>query len=206
MAWCFSTRASVATVLTTHPCVSRCLRVKQNIRITCLSTKESGWQCPSSSKLFHSLTAQPYRLGLGKWTVSGCLKTVGISTVHMNPWCNRTRSNLNLYFDQPITQSWCQLIGGQVSNPTWPSYCHQVRTVLQSSPAARRPECHTLRFQVMYIISWSPGRNSASNRNIIMFASLLSSPRMGVFLHWNSGMNSILRGKMGHKYVHNCSP
>ena len=28
MVWCFSTRASVATVLTTHPCVSRCLRVK----------------------------------------------------------------------------------------------------------------------------------------------------------------------------------
>ena len=27
MAWCFSTRASVATVLITHPCVSRCLRV-----------------------------------------------------------------------------------------------------------------------------------------------------------------------------------
>ena len=29
MAWCFSTRASVATVLTTHPCVSRCLRVNR---------------------------------------------------------------------------------------------------------------------------------------------------------------------------------
>ena len=29
VAWCFSTRASVATVLTTHPCVSRCLLVKQ---------------------------------------------------------------------------------------------------------------------------------------------------------------------------------
>ena len=28
MAWCFSTRASVATLLTTHPCVSRCSRVK----------------------------------------------------------------------------------------------------------------------------------------------------------------------------------
>ena len=27
MAWCFSTRASVATVLTTHSCVSQCLRV-----------------------------------------------------------------------------------------------------------------------------------------------------------------------------------
>ena len=27
MTWCFSTRASVAAVLTTHPCVSRCLRV-----------------------------------------------------------------------------------------------------------------------------------------------------------------------------------
>ena len=33
MAWCFSTRASVATVLTTHPCVSRCLRVKTFIFI-----------------------------------------------------------------------------------------------------------------------------------------------------------------------------
>ena len=28
MAWCFSTRASIATVLTTHPCASWCLRVK----------------------------------------------------------------------------------------------------------------------------------------------------------------------------------
>ena len=28
MTWCLSTRASVATVLTTHPCVSRYLRVK----------------------------------------------------------------------------------------------------------------------------------------------------------------------------------
>ena len=28
MTWCFSTRASVATVLTMHPCVSRCLTVK----------------------------------------------------------------------------------------------------------------------------------------------------------------------------------
>ena len=27
MAWCFSTRASVATVVTTRPCVSRCLKV-----------------------------------------------------------------------------------------------------------------------------------------------------------------------------------
>ena len=29
MAWCFSTRASVATMLTTHPCISRCLRVNK---------------------------------------------------------------------------------------------------------------------------------------------------------------------------------
>ena len=34
MAWCFSTRASVATVLTTHPCGSRCLRVKEWTQIT----------------------------------------------------------------------------------------------------------------------------------------------------------------------------
>ena len=33
MAWCFSTRASVATVLTTHPCVSRCLGVNRKLYI-----------------------------------------------------------------------------------------------------------------------------------------------------------------------------
>ena len=37
MAWCFSTRASVATVLTTHPCVSRCLRVNQDLEKACLT-------------------------------------------------------------------------------------------------------------------------------------------------------------------------
>ena len=35
MTWCFSTRASVATMLTTHPCVSRCLRVNQSHHILC---------------------------------------------------------------------------------------------------------------------------------------------------------------------------
>ena len=34
MAWCFRTMASVATVLTTHPCVSRCLRVKESAKFT----------------------------------------------------------------------------------------------------------------------------------------------------------------------------
>ena len=38
MAWCFSTRASVATVLTTHPCVSRCLRVNYPGNTTCMVT------------------------------------------------------------------------------------------------------------------------------------------------------------------------
>ena len=36
MAWCFSTRASVATMLTTHPCVSRCIRV--NWYFSCLNS------------------------------------------------------------------------------------------------------------------------------------------------------------------------
>ena len=39
MAWCFSTRASVATVLTTHPCVSRCLRVNVHAIIHALNWK-----------------------------------------------------------------------------------------------------------------------------------------------------------------------
>ena len=33
MTWCFSTRASVTTVLTTHPCISWCLRVKKNMHL-----------------------------------------------------------------------------------------------------------------------------------------------------------------------------
>ena len=35
-AWCFSMRASVATVLTMHPCVSRCLRVNGSGNVHCL--------------------------------------------------------------------------------------------------------------------------------------------------------------------------
>ena len=31
MAWCFSTRASVATVLDMHPCVSSCLRARVGV-------------------------------------------------------------------------------------------------------------------------------------------------------------------------------
>ena len=37
MAWCFSTRASVATVLTTHPCISRCLTHWGRVMHMCIS-------------------------------------------------------------------------------------------------------------------------------------------------------------------------
>ena len=50
MAWCFSTRASVATVLTTHPCVSRCLRV--NVELWCL-------HCCCSKKLLKKTPQKP---------------------------------------------------------------------------------------------------------------------------------------------------
>ena len=43
MAWCFSTRASVATVLNTYPCVSRCLRVNYSeirYNLSCLATND----------------------------------------------------------------------------------------------------------------------------------------------------------------------
>ena len=45
MAWCFSTRASVATVLTTHPCVSQCLRVKHHIHIQKLPMYTCNYNC-----------------------------------------------------------------------------------------------------------------------------------------------------------------
>ena len=47
MAWCFSTRASVATVLTMHPCISRCLGVES---INSLSP----WRCECYIKLSQS--------------------------------------------------------------------------------------------------------------------------------------------------------
>ena len=43
MAWCLSTRASVATVLTMHPCVSRCLRVKRYSQTKTWSLVVPSW-------------------------------------------------------------------------------------------------------------------------------------------------------------------
>ena len=47
MAWCFSTRASVATALTTHPCVSRCLRVNLGLGVVdpdlCRWSRSMSW-------------------------------------------------------------------------------------------------------------------------------------------------------------------
>ena len=46
MAWCFSTRASVATVLTTHPCVSWCLRVNTvRLRQNSHHVADNIWRC-----------------------------------------------------------------------------------------------------------------------------------------------------------------
>ena len=59
MAWCFSIRASVATVLTTHPCVSRCLRV---IRAALSSRQINSLfnnkiRCPNPVQLIHLFLA-----------------------------------------------------------------------------------------------------------------------------------------------------
>ena len=43
MACCFSTRASVAAVLTTHPCVSRCLRVKHIVVVKMATSSTTFW-------------------------------------------------------------------------------------------------------------------------------------------------------------------
>ena len=65
MAWCFSTKASVATVLTTHPCVSQCLRVK-------LYGLASFWKAPWCDFLiknsdnaidFSLMSCTPWHLG-----------------------------------------------------------------------------------------------------------------------------------------------
>ena len=57
MAWCFSTRTLVATVLTTHPCVSRCLRVHLNYLLVPMPLPSWHWlthliaQSPWGSKV-----------------------------------------------------------------------------------------------------------------------------------------------------------
>ena len=53
MTWCFSTRASVATVLTMHPCVSQCLGVKSDLILSLRCHSISNhWQLNS---LFNNL-------------------------------------------------------------------------------------------------------------------------------------------------------
>ena len=74
MAWCISTRASVATVLTMHPCVSRCLKVKE------LSNKVSdGCSGATSGKRGgtcgdHRRTALPATIGLLNPGLQNCGK------------------------------------------------------------------------------------------------------------------------------------
>ena len=76
MAWCFSTRASVATVLIIHPCISRCLRVntlrqRQNARhlpydiFKCILLNENFWIFNKISLKYHDVP-----LGCNWWYVS----------------------------------------------------------------------------------------------------------------------------------------
>ena len=81
MAWCFSTRASVATVLTTHPCVSRCLRVKGTpnpcIRLIVALTGQHAL----SYFLITFLTAEyTYKRG-----VLGCVSLNVINVIYIHP-------------------------------------------------------------------------------------------------------------------------
>ena len=75
MAWCFSTRASVAIVLTTHPCVSRCLRVK----MTATFSRGQWFQSPCQSyfvfkvpvvlEIWNSYSVRSSLIGWHEWSL-----------------------------------------------------------------------------------------------------------------------------------------
>ena len=103
MAWCFSTRASVATVLTTHPCVCRCLRVKLKLGpatipaslppLVCWVAAQQGtprWpRCCSAPRL----AAPAAALAAGcaadgsarRWPLDGCCRAVPLGRMGRHP-------------------------------------------------------------------------------------------------------------------------
>ena len=74
MACCFSTRASVATVLTTHPCLSRCLTVKHLICNKIDTLGNRGWNFKNryhEPLCFKMLVLQNWMMSFGGMT-NGC--------------------------------------------------------------------------------------------------------------------------------------
>ena len=95
----------------------------------CLHCRSANYVLPDNTQFTDSFTAAPYTvltagiylsLGLYQWClgVNGIWKTVEIPTGHVSPQSNGSRGNRNLYLDHPITQGWCQPIGGHVSYST----------------------------------------------------------------------------------------
>ena len=92
MAWCFSTRASVATVLTTHPCVSRCLRVKiEGAYIHCILVLWHGIKSRGDRKKKQSvnLLIQPFA-----HISSFCLLNMCAANMHI--WNSDSNAQVNL--------------------------------------------------------------------------------------------------------------
>ena len=64
MAWCFSTRASVATALTTHPRVSRCLGVNSSISLSVEVLEAHSYLTGVTTASYTVLTLLKYNHGV----------------------------------------------------------------------------------------------------------------------------------------------
>ena len=143
MAWCFSTRASVATVLTTYPCISRCLRVniktpfyqyrnpfmrililKRGISITGKMVLILRWG-PGVQVIPWYGTMEQSKLA----QVMACcfIKSSPPSAAYMHQWIMSALVQIMLYVEirQSVEHSACVTGCYRTANDTWNSNVHK---------------------------------------------------------------------------------
>ena len=108
MAWCLSTRASVATVLTTHPCISQCLRVKPLVLGRCGSNFKSVITEHILQIKFISTSCEIPPSSMPQNTFNDKLKLVQVMV-----WCHHATS-------QYLSPSWLRsLLPQGITRPQW---------------------------------------------------------------------------------------
>ena len=93
MAWCFSTKASVATVLTMHPCISRCLRVNSEHKQAQSADLLKQMCRLQINSLWLSDTTWQHRSRLTLMLLMACCQMVPshyITPINVNPYHART--------------------------------------------------------------------------------------------------------------------
>ena len=108
MAWCFSTRASVATVLTTHPCVSRCLRVNKYVLWYTRFIQKYYIYCKQHAKLkLHHDDVIKWKHFLSHWTFVRGIHRSPVTSPHKGKWRGALMFLVDLRLNKRLSkQSW----------------------------------------------------------------------------------------------------